>query len=163
MKFNKWTLGLAAIGAAVLLTASPVSAQVYPANVKSALTNLVNCQTVTTNLSGSQLITNDVPQNVNVGVGVQFFGGNASNTATVGLQWRVLFGGTNRLQTTTTTFTTTHTGNGTTIVRDWAVIPPTTIGPADKLVLVGITNAVVNVNGSSAAGGIQVSNVTIQF
>lgn len=147
----------------VLSLALPVSAQVYPTDVKPALAGLVNCQTTTTNLAASLLVTNDVPQGQNLGIGVQFFGGNASNTATVGLQWRAQFAGTNKLLTTTTTFTTTHTGNGTTIVRDWAVIAPTTIGPADKLVLVGITNAVVNVNGSSTAGGIQVSNVWLQY
>jgi hypothetical protein len=126
--------------------------------VKPALTNTVNCQTVSSNLPASVLITNYIPQRQHIGVGVAFGGQNASNTGTVGLQWAPLWGGTNKLKSTTKTITTTHTANGTTAVLDWAIITDSALGPPDALVLVGITNAVVNVNSSSPAGGILFSN-----
>jgi hypothetical protein len=46
-------------------------------------------------------------------------------------------------------------------VNDWAVLPNYTVGPADAILLLGITNAPANVN-PVPSGSVTVSNVWIQ-
>lgn len=119
------------------------------------------CETVTTNLLATQYNTNNIWQGRHVGIGLSFCGNASTNTGTVGFQFAVKIHGVNGTVTTTHPFTITSTANGITPVADWAVIPDYNLGPADALVLIGITNATVNVPPS--AGGITVSNVWIQF
>lgn len=125
------------------------------------LTGPVVCQTTVSNLAVGLYNTNRIWQGRHLGIGMSFVGGSATNTGTVGFQFGVQFKGPNGFITTTKPFTVTSMANGMTPVADWAVLPNYTIGPADSLVLLGITNAAVNVN-PAASGSVVVSNVWLQ-
>jgi hypothetical protein len=127
----------------------------------NCLTGPVTLTTTSSNLVSTQYNTNRVWQGRHLGIGLSFGGGSATNTGLIGFQFAVLANGVNQLKSTTRPFTITSVANGTAPVVDWAVLPNYTLGPADALVLVGITNAAVNVN-PAAAGSVTVSNVWIQ-
>jgi hypothetical protein len=162
-KFSRWIAQAAAgiIVAAILMAARPVSAQLTGTYSSNCLAAPITLQTASSNLLSGQYNTNRVWQGRHLGIGMSFAGGSATNTGTIGFQFAVLENGTNNLKSTTRPFTFTSTANGTTPVIDWAVLPNYTLGPADSLVLAGITNAAVNVN-PAAAGCVTVSNVWIQ-
>ena len=112
---------------------------------------------------GTQFYTNRVWQGRHIGIGVSFVGGSATNTGSVGFQFGVVTGGTKAIGSTTRPFQFTSSANGTTAVNDWFVLPNYTLGPADAVVLLGITNATVNVNATyGSAGSVTVSNVWLQ-
>lgn len=146
-----------------VLCASALSskAQLTDTYNSNMLTAPIVCQTTVSNLVVGQFNTNRIWQGRHLGIGMSFVGGSATNTGIVGFQFGVQFKGANGFITTTKPFTVISTANGTTPVADWAVLPNYTVGPADSLVLLGITNATVNVN-PSAAGSITVSNVWLQ-
>lgn len=129
----------------------------------NALAVPINCQLTATNLSTAQNYTNLIWQGRHIGIGVSFGGQASTNTGTIGFQFAVKSRGASGTLTTTRPFTITSTANGTSGVTDWGVIPNYNLGPADALVLVGITNATVNVNGGFATGGVIVSNVWLQY
>ena len=162
MKFTKSKLYAAIMIAGLVAFVLPAHAQVTSTRVVTALTNVITCQATSTNLSGSQLITNSISQGKNLGIGVYYVGGSATNTGNIGFRFKIIFGGTNALKTTTVPFTVVSTANGTTAVADWGVLPNYTLGPADKIVFAGITNDIANVN-PVAAGSIIVSNVFLQW
>jgi hypothetical protein len=135
--------------------------QTTPTYSSNCLAGPVTLLTASSNLLAAQYYTNRIWQGRNVGIGVTFAGGSATNTGGIGFQFGVLIGGTNGFKTTTRPFTITSTANGVTPVTDWSVLPNYTLGPADALVLLGVTNAAVNVN-PVAAGSVTVSSVWIQ-
>jgi hypothetical protein len=156
----KRILILAALGLGVLaFNAGAQTTATYSSNM---VTIPIICQHATTNLAAGIAYTNRVWQGRNIGIGMSFWGGNASNNGTIGFQFGVVAQGANAQKTTTRPFTITSTVNGTTPVIDWAVIPATTLGPADSLILLGITNAAVNVNVGAAASSVLVSNLWLQ-
>ena len=154
-------ISLAALGLCASALNAP--AQVTATINKSALGTPIECLTVTTNLPGPLLTTNIFTPGKHLGVGVILYGGNATNTGTTALQFNAMFGGTNGLvKTTTKPFTIPFTANGTTVVKDWYVIPDYTLGPCDGLVLGTITNATVNYS-SVSGGAVIVSNVWLEY
>lgn len=154
---------LASLCGLSVLCASALSskAQLTDTYNSNMLAGPIVCQTAVSNLAVGQYNTNRIWQGRHLGIGMSFVGGSVTNTGTVGFQFGVQFKGINGFITTTKPFTITSTANGTTPVADWAVLPNYTVGPADSLVLLGITNAAVNVN-PVAAGSIIVSNVWLQ-
>jgi len=145
-----------------LIVLSPVAwGQLTSTFSSNCLTGPVTLLTASSNLVSTQYYTNRVWQGRHLGIGLSFVGGSATNTGMIGFQFAVLVNGLNQLKSTTRPFTITSAANGVTPVLDWAVLPNYTLGPADALVLVGITNAAVNVN-PAAAGSVTVSNVWIQ-
>ena len=153
------TASLAVSGLVVL---SPAAfGQLTDTYSSNCLTGPVTLTTTSSNLVSTQYSTNRVWQGRHLGIGMSFVGGSATNTGLIGFQFAVLENGVNQLKSTTRPVTITSVANGATPVVDWAVLPDFTLGPADALVLVGITNAAVNVN-PAAAGSVTVSNVWIQ-
>lgn len=154
---------LAAFAALVIPAAA--NAQLTAANYPVAIANsaVINCQTATTNLPASLLVTNTIPNGKTLGIGLVFSGQSSTNTGVIGFQFQAVYGGTGNILSTTKTFTVTSTANGTTPVNDWVVVPNSTFGPVNGLVLTSITNAAVNVNGSYTDGGVLVSNVYVQY
>jgi hypothetical protein len=155
--------------AAILAVGGYLSFAVGVSQAQLAGTFYTNClvapvtlQTSASNLLAGSIVTNRVWQGRHLGIGLQFAGGSATNTGTIGFQFGVMFRGANGLVTTTRPFTINSTANGTALVNDWAVLPNYTLGPADAIVLLGITNAMVNVN-PVLAGSVTVSNVWLQF
>jgi hypothetical protein len=146
-----------------VLCASALSsrAQVTATYSSNCLTAPITLLTTSSNLISSQYYTNRLWQGRHLGIGMSFTGGSATNTGGIGFKFAIIGNGVNALKSTTTPFIVTSTANGATQVIDWAVLPNYTVGPADALVLVGITNAAVNVN-PAAAGSVTVSNVWIQ-
>ncbi len=135
--------------------------QVTDTYSSNLLTAPVVCLTVTSNLLIGQYNPNRVWQGKNLGIGMSFIGGSATNTGVIAFQFGVQIHGGNGQFTTTRPFTVTSTANGTNPVVDWAVLPSYTVGPADGLLLLGVTNAAVNVN-PAAAGSVTVNNVWLQ-
>lgn len=127
----------------------------------NCLSGPVTLTTTSSNLVSTQYYTNRIWQGRHLGIGMSFAGGSATNTGMIGFQFAVMENGVNQLKSTTRPFTITSVANGATPVIDWAVLPDFTLGPADALVLLGITNAAVNVN-PAAVGSVTVSNVWIQ-
>jgi len=147
---------------ALCLPVVSVRAQLTDTYSSNLLTAPVVCQTVLSNLPAGLYATNRLWQGKNLGIGLSLAGGSATNTGTIGFQFGVQIHGVNGQLTTTRPFTVTSTANGTNPVVDWGVIPSYNIGPADAIVLLGITNAAVNVN-PAAAGSVTVSNVWLQM
>ncbi len=150
-------IALGVLGVSALTSRAQTTATYY----SNCLTAPITLQTAASNLVAGSYNTNRVWQGRHLGIGMSFAGGSPTNTGTIGFQFGVVINGANNLKTTTRPFTITSTANGTTPVIDWAVLPNYTLGPADSLVLLGITNAAVNVN-PVAAGSVTVSNVWIQ-
>ena len=144
-----------------LVVLPPASGQLTATFSSNCLAGPVTLTTTSSNLVSTQYNTNRVWQGRHLGIGMSFVGGSATNTGLIGFQFAVMENGVNQLKSTTQPFTITSVANGATPVLDWAVLPDYTLGPADALVLVGITNAAVNVN-PAAAGSVTVSNVWIQ-
>ena len=136
-------------------------AQVTGTYSSNCLTAPVTLQTASSNLLATQYNTNRIWQGRHIGIGMSFVGGSATNTGTIGFQFGVVANGVNALKSTTRPFTITSTANGATQVIDWAVLPNYTLGPADSIVLLGITNSAANVN-PVAAGSVTVNSVWIQ-
>ncbi len=152
------------VGALLFGIASPppAHAQVTATVNTRAFVGPVECLATSTNLAASQLITNIFTPNKHIGIGVHLVGGASTNTGTVGLKFAVMYGGTNGpLKTTTTPIVATFTANGTTAVKDWYALPDYTLGPADGLCLVTITNAAVNVGLTTSS--VIVSNAWIEY
>jgi hypothetical protein len=165
MKFTKQCFSLAQLILVVAILCL-LAAMAIPARAQVTATTSVNCisnpiviQTVTSNLTSSQYAVQTVRQGRNLGIGMQYYGANATNTGTVGFQFGLKYG-TNTLLTTTKPITLTSAANGTTTVIDWGVIPAYTIGPADSIVLLGVTN---NTFTGSGVGNITISNVFLQW
>jgi hypothetical protein len=159
---SKIFLALALSACALAPRAQAQLTATYNSNM---LTAPVVCQHTATNLAVTLFNTNRIWQGRNLGIAMSFWGGNASNNGAIGFQFAVLTrgaAGTNAPMTTTRPFTITSAVNGVTPVVDWAVLPSYTVGPADALVLVGITNASVNINASYASGSVTVSNLWLQ-
>lgn len=153
------------IGLCVLCASTfvPVArAQVTATYTSNMLTSPIVCQAATTNLAAGLYNTNRIWQGKHLGIAATFWGGASSNNGTIGFQFAVLTRGANGVMTTTKPFTFTSTANGTTPVNDWFVLPSYTVGPADAIALVGITNAAVNVNATYPAGSITVSNLWLE-
>jgi len=112
--------GLLAIG-----NPSSAMAQTTATYSSNCLAGPVTLLTTSSNLLAAQYSTNRVWQGRNVGIGVTFAGGSATNTGGIGFQFGVLIGGANGLKSTTRPFTITSTANGTTPVTDWACSPTT--------------------------------------
>jgi len=146
------------------LCASVVSSEAQLAGTYSAnmLTTPLALQTTSSNLLASQYTTNRIWQGRNLGIGMSFVGGSATNTGTIGFQFGVVSGGANAQKTTTKPFVITSTVNGTTAVVDWAVLPNNLVGPADSLVLLGVTNALANVNPAGTNGSVYNVQVWLQ-
>ena len=159
--FARPTFGFV-IAAVLCASVAPARAQLTATYSSNLLTAPVVCQTASSNLAAGQYNTNRLWQGKNLGIGMAFAGGSATNTGTVGFQFGVQIHGVNGQLSTTRPFTITSTANGTTPVVDWGVLPSYTVGPADCLVLLGITNAAVNVN-PAAAGSVTISNVWLQM
>ena len=158
---NKLSLAAALLASAFSLQPSAF-AQVTSTYSSNMLATPIVCQLATTNLAAGLYVTNRVWQGKNLGISMVFAGGAASNTGVIGFQFAVLTRGSSGVMTTTHPFTLTSTATGTTPVVDWGVIPYTTIGPADSIALVGITNATVNVNATYPAGSVTVSNLYLE-
>jgi len=149
--------------AALCLCASVVSshAQLTGTYSTNCLPAPITLLTTSSNLLSTQYTTNRIWQGRNIGIGMSFVGGSATNTGTIAFQFGIVANGANALKTTTRPFTVVSTANGTTPVIDWAVLPNYTLGPADSIVLLGITNSLANVN-PVAAGSVTVNSVWIQ-
>jgi len=158
---KKFSLAAALLASAFSLQPSAF-AQVTSTYSSNMLTTPIVCQVATTNLAAGLYVTNRVWQGKNLGISMVFAGGAASNNGVIGFQFAVLTRGYNGVMTTTHPFTLTSTATGTTPVVDWGVIPSYTVGPADSIALVGITNATVNVNATYPAGSVTVSNLYLE-
>jgi len=150
------------LASSVILHPSSLQAQVTSTYSSNMLTTPIVCQLAATNLAAGLYNTNRVWQGKNLGISMAFTGGAASNTGTIGFQFAVLTRGSGGLMTTTHPFTLTSTVTGTTPVVDWGVIPSYTVGPADCIALVGITNSPVNVNATYPAGSVTVSSLYLE-
>ncbi len=161
MKFKKFILAVMAL--AVLATGSS-PAQVTPTINKSCIASSpIVCLATTTNLAAPLLVTNNFTPGKHLGLGVVYWGMDATNTGTIGFGLNNMFGGTNGpLKTTTTPIMLTSRANGTTIVRDWLPIPDYTAGPCDGFVLGTITNATVNI-APTATGSVLVTNAWLEY
>lgn len=127
----------------------------------NCLTGPITMLTTSSNLLSTQYTTNRIWQGRHIGIGMSFAGGSTTNVGTIGFQFGVVANGVNALKTTTRPFTITSTVNGSTPVIDWAVLPNYTLGPADSIVLLGITNATANVN-PNPGGSVIVNSVWVQ-
>lgn len=154
----KFILGLA-LGLCAFVV--PSKAQLTGTYSSNCLTGPIMLLTTSSNLLSTQYSTNRIWQGRHIGVGMSFTGGSATNTGTIGFQFAVMVNGANNLKSTTRPFTITSTATGAAQVIDWAVLPNYTLGPADSLVLVGITNSAVNVN-PNPGGSVTVNSVWIQ-
>jgi len=159
---NRWLLGSLVVSSLAVMPAPPASAQLTATYSSNLLTAPVICQTVSSNLPAGLYVTNRLWQGKNLGIGLSLVGGSATNTGTIGFQFGVQIHGVNGQLTTTRPFTITSTANGTNPVLDWAVLPSYTVGPADCLMLLAVTNAAVNVN-PAAAGSVTISSVWLQM
>lgn len=145
-----------------ILCGTNANGQLTATYSSNMLTAPLALQTTSSNLLTSQYNTNRIWQGRHLGIGMSFVGGSATNTGTIGFKFGVVYGGANGYKTTTTPFVITSTVNGTTPVIDWAVLPNYTAGPADSLVLLGITNAAVNVNPAGTNGSVYNVQVWLQ-
>ena len=153
---------LAFVGLFAVLSRNTATAQVFDTYSSNMLNSPIVCQLATTNLAVGLYNTNRIWQGKNLGIAMAFSGGAASNNGTIGFQFAVLTHGINGQMTTTHPFTLTSTVTGTTAVVDWGVIPSYTVGPADAIALIGITNATVNVNATYPGGSVTVSNLWLE-
>jgi len=161
---TKYKIIVRSFAALSVLCASALSsrAQVTATYSSNMLTAPIVCQASSTNLAVGLYNTNRIWQSKNLGISMSFAGGSASNNGTIAFQFAVLTHGVNGQMTTTHPFTLISTANGTTPVVDWGVIPNYTVGPADAIALVGITNAAVNVNATYPSGSVTVSNLWLE-
>jgi hypothetical protein len=161
MKTFKPIAAAVLVAVSALCTLHSALGQVAATYSSNCITGPITLQTTSSNLLSGQYFTPRLWQGRHFGIGVQYFGNSTTNTGTIGFLFGVQVHGAGGPITTTKPFVFTSTANGTNPVVDWGVFPSYTLGPADCLVLLGVTNAAVNVN-PLAAGSITLSNVWLQ-
>ena len=137
MKFTRSLIALAIVSLFAL--ALPARAQLTPTTVTDSISNIITCTLTSTNVVNAKEIT--LRQGKGVAIAPYFVGTQSTNTGVIAFFFAVSVDGSNY---STTTIRAASTANATTAVRDYILIPPSTLDNARKIKLLTITNALAN-------------------